>query len=350
MKARRGNAKFSVEDLRRVVGEGKRRPFYLLHGDEGFECETTGKWLIENLRPCTAADFNVDVFHGDNFVLEDFAKVYQSFPMMAEYRLVILKACDKLAQGVAKELAGLLDPPADTALLVVVGGKVDMRRVLFKLLAQEGCALEFRVPYDNQLPQWIRNYAASQGLGVEPEAVDLLHLYIGGNLRELASELEKLALYVGRGEKINRRAVEEVVGISRSTSIFELTDSIGQRNHGRSLDLMHKILEEGEEPTRAVAMITRHLQLLLKAQQLMRATVPREQMAEKMGVAPYFLKGYLEQAQNYATRRLWSGLAAVLDADVQLKSRGRKQERSIMDILLYRLCAPGGPPRVDRMS
>ena len=349
MNKRSNKKKFGPEDLRKEVDAGQRRRFYLLYGEENFERELTAEWLVDKLKPDVAADFNMDVFRGDEFVIEDFVKIYQSYPMMAEYRLVIIKACDKLSQGVVKDLATILETPADSTVLIAIGDKVDMRRAFFQLFSKQGHAVEFRVPFDNQLSQWIHNYAKRQALEIEPEAIDLLNVYIGNNLRELAGELEKLSIYAGQGKKINRTAVEEIVGISRNAGIFELTDFIGQRDHIRSLDLLHSFLDQGEEPTRAVAMIGRHLQLLLKAQDLMQTAVPREQMAQSLGIAPFFLNNYLQQAQNYVGHRLWYGLGAVLDADAQLKSKGRKQQRAIMDLLVYRLCASGRAPRVDRM-
>ena len=347
MNKRSNLKKLSFEELRKELNKGQQYPFYLLYGEEEYERELTAEWLIDKLRP-EAADFNVDIFRGDELITEDFVRIYQSYPMMATWRLAIIKACEKLPQGTVKDLAEIIEKPVETTKLIAIGDKLDMRRGFYQILSRQGRAVEFRVPYDNQMPQWINNCAKRLGLLVDPDAIDLLNRYIGNNLREIAGELEKLSIYVGEGKKIDRSAVEEVVGISRNASIFELTDYIGQRNHVRSLDLLHSFLDQGEEPTRAVAMIGRHFQLLLKTQQFMQEAVPREQIARNLGVAPFFLDSYLQQAQSYIRQRLWYGLGAVVEAEAQLKSKGRKQHRTIMDLLIYRLCAKGRSSRVDR--
>jgi len=346
-KGKRGGG-FTVADLREEIKSGKRAPFYLLHGDEDFERDGTCTWLVKALAPPAAVDFNMDVFHGDSFVVEDFLKVYQAYPMMAPHRLVILKNCEKLSLGSCKDLEGICNSPAETTLLIASGGKVDMRRKFYGELAKKGRAVEFRVPYDNKLPQWIHNYVRSVGLQIEPEAVDLLRLYIGANLRELAGEIDKLATFIGEDQCITRRAVEQVVGWSRNAGIFDLADAIGSQNHQRSLGLLHNLMAQGEDPGRTVAMITRHLRLLLKAQDLLKISLPREQMAAQMGVAPFFLKGYLEQARRHPARHLWDGLGALLEADVRLKSQSRRQQLAILDLLIHRLCASEGGVGVDR--
>jgi len=336
----RSRGGFGVDALRGEVEGGKRFPFYLLHGEEDFERDAACSWLMEVLAPDQAWDFNVDVFNGDDLDFRDVLSVYASYPMIASHRLVVLKACEKLSGEICKGLEGTVQSPVDTTALIAVGGKVDMRRSFFQGLAEKGRAVEFRVPYDNQVPQWIQRHARRRELAVEPEAVDLLRLYVGTNLRELASEIDKLSTFVGEGGRITREAVEQVVGASRSTSIFEFTDAIGVRDRRKALEFLHRLLDQGEQPARAVAMIARHFHLLLAAQRLMEQSLPRDRMAGQLGISPYFLKSYLDQARRYPGPELWTGLGALLEADSRLKSLGRRQERLVMDLLIQRLCSP----------
>ncbi len=334
--------------LRKEIKSGKRALFYLLHGDEDFERDNTCAWLTEELAPSSARDFNLDLFHGDNFVFEDFLKVYLAYPMMAAHRLVVLKGCEKLSAGDCKQLESIIEAPAETTLLIAVGGKVDLRRKFFGQMAKKGHALEFRVPFENRLPQWIQDFVRDQGMRIEPEAVDLLRLYIGPHLRELAGALDKLASFTEESKKITRRAVEQVVGVTRGAGIFELTDAIGYQNTQKSMHLLHSLMAHGEDSGRTIAMIGRHFRLLLRAQDLLKGRFSREQMAAHLGVAPFFLQGYLDQARRNSPQRLWEGLAALLEAEVRLRSRSRRQESTVMDLLVHRLCAGQGQNRVDR--
>lgn len=343
MSKTRNRRGYSPDDLRREVESGKRLPFYLLHGEEEFERDEICAWLTEALAPEQARDFNLDIFRADEFAFRDFHQVYSSYPMMASYRLLVLKGCEKLTGEHCKELEGIVDDPLETSLLIAVGGKIDQRRKFFQQLGKQGQAVEFRVPYDNQIPQWIQRYARRSGLTIEPEAGDLLRLLMGGSLRELVGEIAKLRTYVGEGHAITRQAVEQGAGDGRNISIFQLTDVIGRRDRRKSLELLHDLLDKGEEPSRALAMIYRHFQLLLKAQVLMGKGRPeRESMARNLGVSPYFVNTYIEQARAYPNAKLWAGMGALLEADSRLKSQGRRQERLVMDLLVERLCRPSG--------
>lgn len=335
--------RFTAKDLRTQLEGGARHPFYLLHGEEEYEREQACHWLVEYLRPAVAPEFNVDTFHADSLDISRFVDLYHAYPMMAEYRVLVIRGCEKLNAGHASALESLVADPVDGSIVIAVGGKVDMRRKLYRQMGARGCALEFRVPFDNQVPQWITRFASQRGIRLAPEAVHLLQLYAGTNLRELAGELEKLVTFVGEGTPITATHVEELVGASRGVSIFELTDAVGRLDHAKASELLHELLAQGEEPTRIVPMISRHMQLLLKTQQLERAGMPREEMARQLGISPFFLQGYRDQGRRVSSDILWRSMGILLDSDARLKSRGRRQQAPTMDLCLARISGSAAP-------
>lgn len=327
--------------LKRLIEQGERFPYYLLHGTEGFERDSTSSWLAAHVGPQAAKDFNVDVFHGDSLDPRRVLDTYFSYPVLASHRLVILKSCDKLAVEKCRALEPIVKNGVDTSVVLAVGEKIDLRRSLFRSFGQLGYAIEFKPPYDNQLPQWITRQGERSGIKLEAEAVEVLCLYVGSNLRELASEIEKLAVLTdaskGSSEgfpAISRQAVEEQVGLARQTSIFALTDAVGEGDRSLAIELTHALLEQGEEPIRIVAMLSRHLQILLRAKDLEQQQLPAPEVAKRLGVAPYFLTGYRQQARSQAAAALWQKLSRILAADSRIKSCGRSQQRTILDICL----------------
>ena len=324
-------------DLRRQVESGPRHPFYLLHGEENSERDNACTWLVETVGPDTARDFNLDVLYGNAFDPRGFLDIYHAYPMMSLRRLVLMKACDKLSADHCRAIEGIVEDPSETTVLIATGGRSDLRRKLWKQMSRQGLAVEFRKPYDNEIPQWIARYANSKGLSLEDGVADLLRLYVGSNLRELAGELEKLTTYVGLGETITRGALEELVGASRTTSIFELTDAVGQQRYPRAQELLHSLLAQGEDPVGMVPMISRHLQLLLKTQQLEQSRLSPRELSGELGISPFFLSSYRKQAASLERGALWDGLGILQRTDSQLKSLGRDQQQLGMDLALTEL-------------
>ena len=328
----------SPEQLLAEIAKGDVRPFYLLYGDEEYEREAFAASVIEALVPAQARDFNLDVLRAERLEVLDFFQVYETYPMMAESRLIVLREAEALTADQCRGLEHVFAVPVETSRLLVVGQKVDMRRKFFRELSRQGRALEFRPPYDNQVPQWIQRHAKRQEVQIEPAAIQLLSQYVGAKPRELVSEIEKLVSFAGVDQPITTSAVEQVAGITRGASVFDLADALGKGQGELAQKLLQKFLSQGEEPTRAVAMVTRHFQLLLKAKGLMDKSLPRDKIAAELGVAPFFLPGYLEQAQRRSASWLWAALSALKEADWRLKSQGRRQERLVLELLVAKLC------------
>ena len=328
----------SLEELRRAVETGERRGYYLLHGDEDFGRERMVSWLTDALAP-DAVDFNSTPFHGDRVETDEFLRVYYSYPMMSSHRLLVLKACDKLTVDQCRTFEQVIQNPSETSILLATGGKVDMRRKLFQQMARLGHSAEFRSPYDNRIGQWISGYAGELKVVIEPKAVDLLRLYIGNNLRELAGEIEKLQTYLGPGNPITADAVNDVVAASDSGGIFALADSIGGQDYPKCQRLLHDILARGEDPGRILAMVVRHYKLLLRTRDFMSgASNSRKELASHLGVAPFFVENYAEQASRYNSATLWRAMSDLLKADHRIRTLGRRQQVNIMEVMLFNLC------------
>ena len=326
----------SVETLRVETEGGKRWPFYLLSGEEDFERDNVCDWLIERLTPEAAPEFNLDVFHGDSFDPERLIDCYSAYPMLAGHRLVVLKNCERLSADQTKQLDSVVSNPQESSILLAVGGKIDMRRRFFQQLGKIGRRLEFKTPYPNQIPSWLAQHARGRGLKLDLEAAGLLSLYVGNNLRELANEVEKLSIFVGEGRAISREDVMNLVGISHAGGIFEFADTVGRQNYPEAQNMLQTLLAHGEEPLRILPMLSRHLQLLLKALDCTTAT--DSEAAARLGVSPFFVKSYREQASQFKADQLWTGLQLMLDADRLLKSRRRHQHAHILHLCISRLC------------
>jgi len=331
----------SPEELRSAIGKGVVHPVYLLYGLEEYGKEAFSQWLIDALAPAQARDFNMDTFRSDRFDPLDLLQIYESYPMLAERRLLVLRDCDQLSPDICRSLERVVDAPVETSCLVLIGGKVDMRRRLFKQISKVGEGIEFRPPYDREIPQWIQRQAKYKGVQIEPAAIDILRLYVGNSPRELVGELDKLITFIGEGKAITREAVEQVTAASRQVNVFELAEAVGGRNAAKAQVLLNRYLDQGEEPAKAIAMIVRHFNLLLRTQRHMAKGESKEQLAKALGVSPFFMGSYMEQARAYVPGSLWNSLSLLRSADWQLRTLGRRQERVLMDLLMVRLCSVG---------
>ncbi len=335
---RRQTGAVSSETLRSEVEHGPRLRFYLLSGEEEFERDETAAWLVSRLQPDAAPEFNTDLIYGDPLDSQRLLECYFAYPMLASHRLIILRKCERITADQCNQLDMIVSDPQETSTLIAVGGKVDMRRRLYQQMGKLGLHVEFKTPYQNQVPQWLIRHTRNRNLELEPEAASLLALYLGNNTRQLVSEIDKLSTYVGEGRPISARAVVELAGVSSAASVFELADSVGRQDYSTAQKMLQGMLSQGEEPLRILPMLSRHLQLLLKAKDLEDQRLSRPDMARQMKVPPSFLKSYRQQARQFTSDDLWTGMVILLEADRLFKSRRRSQHGKILQLCLQRLC------------
>jgi DNA polymerase-3 subunit delta len=80
-----------AKDLIGEIQRGKISPVYLLHGEETYLIEDTLAEMIEILAPKNVRDFNLDVFSDSNVSVNEILSMADTYPVMAERRVVVVK-------------------------------------------------------------------------------------------------------------------------------------------------------------------------------------------------------------------------------------------------------------------
>ncbi|MDA0747695.1 MAG: DNA polymerase III subunit delta [bacterium] len=321
------------DSVLQLAKKGEIAPLYLLHGAEELEKESALANLVETVVEPAARTFNLDIFRGEDLSVEDVVGRAASFPMMAPRRLVVIKRAERLNEPALRELLPFVENPSDTTVLIFTAEKFDARKKFFSELRKRAVVIEFKPPYDNEIPAWIQKRVSAQGKRIEPKAVTLLQLSAGSRPQELANEIEKLVIYTDTRDTITQEDVQSVTSTSRGTTVFELADAVGKQEPDTALAVLKQLLEQGENPVGVVAMLIRHIAILRKARWLQAQRLPRDELATQLKVPPFFLSGYLDQATLFSDQALWNAYEALLNADNQLKSRSRNTLLSLSQLI-----------------
>src|SRR5262249_38523001 len=113
----------------------------------------------------------------------------------------------------------------------------------------------------------VRRVASEFGKRVAPDAHQLIARRAGADTGMLASELEKLCVYVGERASIESADVRAVFRDMGEAWIFDFTGARAARRLGDALPLLRGLSEQGEPPLRLLAMISREIRLLLLARE-----------------------------------------------------------------------------------
>jgi DNA polymerase-3 subunit delta len=302
------------------IARGEIYPLYFFHGDETYLIDEAMVALEmaaigEGLR-----DFNLNTFYGQEADPSQIRDAVETLPMMSKVRLVVIKDAQELSEKDWDLLMPLIDEPVPSTALICIASKVDKRKKYMKRFLEGGIVIEFKRPFENQIPDWIRSIARKHDLKLGSDAVDLIHQLVGSNLSDINAEIKKLAGYVGEKKQAGVDEVLQVVSRVRLDSVFDLTDAIGQNDRVRALDCLVNLLENGQNEVGVLALISRHVRILKLVSDGLKEGLSGGRLSSRAGVAPYFLKSYVDQSQRWNVRKTETTFKALLDTDRALKS------------------------------
>ncbi|MAN25323.1 MAG: DNA polymerase III subunit delta [Gemmatimonadetes bacterium] len=329
----------NAEGLLLEAKNGKVSLVYVITGGDEVSRDKFFRKLVSFVVPDNVRDFNFNSYNPEGFDPISFKSTYESYPLMSPRRVLALHDCEKLDQASKEYLETILFNPIETSCILFVSEKVDFRLKLFKLASNVGSVIDFRVPYDKNLPQWIEMQARAIGIRLEPKAILRLQMYVGNSPGELVQELNKIAVCVSDKETVTEDLVRRFCSTTRGATVFELANAIGERNCQDALKLAETFLNTGNHPAIALKMIDRHYLLLLKAKAELEKGHGADEIAKVIGVHPFFARAYVDQSRSFSTSRIWRCLGILKEGDWQIRSYGRRLEKFVMDRMIVQLCA-----------
>jgi DNA polymerase III subunit delta len=322
-------------------------PVYYLFGEDDFLKERATRDLIEAAVDPTTRDFNLELRRANELDAETLDALLSTPPMLAERRVVVLRDVDKLKKSARTLLDRYLTRAAHDTVLVLVapsGAKAD------KTLSDRSTAVEFAPLTGDRLPRWVAYHAQHElGRTITPEAVTLLVEAVGGDLAQLAIELEKLASYAT--ETIDEHAVAEVVGVRRGESLGDLLDAVAAKDASTALGLIPIILQLPKTTAVSVVMAlsVQTLALGYAEAALAAGTSPRGLFNELMallkdtGAFPHrpwgeAVNAWTKHAARWTAAEIDDALHALLTADTALKETRLSSPEQLLATLVLALC------------
>ena len=203
------------------------RPIYYLMGEEPYYIDQITDFLLDNVLSEVEKDFNLDVLYGADVDVNTIINTARRYPMMSEYRLVVVKEA-QVVKGM-ENLSLYLQKPLNSTILVIChkNGTLDKRKKLASEISKVGVLFESKKLKDSQLPQFINNYIMQKGLTMDPKATEMMADFVGTDLSRMTGELDKLIITQPTGQtRITPEQIEKNIGISKDFNNIELRNAI----------------------------------------------------------------------------------------------------------------------------
>ncbi len=287
----------------------------------------------------------------------------QTLPFFGSGKVVWLQNCNFLgderaaSQAVTESLANLAqelkDFAWDNVRLLISAAKVDKRKVFYKAVDKIGKVESFAglsiddKDWADKAETWARKGIQERRKEISDEALAELINRVGPNARQLDSEVEKLALYVGDRENIEFDDVASICSRNKAAKAFALGDALGDRDLPRLLRRLDEELWEVKlDPQRSeigllYGLISKVRALIMLKEMLREGwikpemdytrfkaqleRVPQNELPEDrrfnpLSINPYVLYKALPQAKRYSQAELIRAMELLFECNRRLVS------------------------------
>jgi len=346
-------------------------PVALVCGDEEFAVKERARQLYQNwTKELGGMDHEViDAAIGNSSealkVISKLREALQTLPFFGSGKVIWLKDCNFLGDERAAQTQIVANALADLAQelkgfswksvrLIVSAGKVDKRKVLFKLLDKIGSVETFAglsvddKDWLNQAEMWARRGLEARAKKISEEALAELLARIGPNARQLDSEIEKLAIYVGERKQIALTDVAAVCARNKLARSFALGDALGDRDLTGVLRRLDEAFWEmqfnkGKSEIGLLYGLISKVRVMLLLKEMVREALvkadadygrfksqlerippdkfPSDRRFNPLAMHPWMLHRALGQSKNYSTAELVGAIDLLLACNQRLVSR-----------------------------
>jgi DNA polymerase-3 subunit delta len=332
--------------LAEIASPATLRPGYVLLGDEAFLYQRCRQGVLAALAPEGARDFSLHDLDLAETSIFDILDRAQTPSLMAPFQVLFIRGLKNLyGRGSKKEEFAAIDAyfrsPNPQAVLLFVADHLripaDLRRMDYQDKERydriretlgDWCGfVELARVEEGDAIKWVIAQAEARGTRFDADAARELVDALGADMMMVASEFEKLCLYVEGKGRITLGDVETMVLAAKQRSLYELTDAISQRDRTRALLLLHGLLNASDGGEDAAIG---HLYMLARTFRQMLIILEKNVRDSRaiwavlwqgFRMPPFAAEDLIRQARRYKSRReLTRALRLVARADLELRS------------------------------
>jgi DNA polymerase-3 subunit gamma/tau len=255
---------------------------YIFSGVRGVGKTTTARILAKALNcmkgpeqaPCNECASCLEITSGNSLdVLEIDAASNRGIDQIRElremvryaaagghYKVVILDEAHQLTDEASNALLKTLEEPPDKVVFILATTASEKLSDTIRSRAQH---FQFRALSFGEIGAALQNIAKSENLKIDTGALAVLARAAEGSLRDSLSLLEQAIAYCG--DEITDNAVRELLGVVAEDVLDDLVDAIRTQSSEKALQLVHRLIAEGQNLQHFCREAIRHFRNLLMA-------------------------------------------------------------------------------------
>ncbi len=313
------------------------KPAYLIHGDDIAKIDETRTRLRKRAEDEGGAA-SLEIFEpAENRGSADADALVEAISAMSlipTRRYLLADHIEKWGKRQAERVTeAVLGAPPDTTIVLIARGKVpaDMAKAVKKV---GGDVLSFSAPSAQELPTHLIRLAAARDFELTPEAARFLISHLGTNLTRLSNELDRLALWAGRGGRVEGDDLDEMVSDATETSNFALGDALVAGDRIRALLIAEGLISQGSTAGSAVYPTSTSVRRANKALSLLEAGRAPNQIERELSMPPFLARKLINSLSGASVGGMRDATIAMADLEIWTRGGAEYPDELALDLAL----------------
>ena len=320
-----------------TVSNKRLLPGYLVVGEDQVKSEEVMSRLIRRLETSGMLDFNLDQrIVGDVENISDLLCSLNTFPVGADFRLVILKDCPAVPRKDFSEmLIEYLKKPCETTVCLLVAKKLAKNTRLYKAFDKLGnqsiISCEKRKSWD--MPNWVRDRAVFYGRTINEAAAAELVGRVGDSTSMLDNELKRVIELTNK-DPITQQDIEHWVNHTAEVKPWDIADAVAQRNLSKAYELL-KYSKPGSEIV-IHKMIVDRLRKLIYVKACLNRNCPNQIPILLEERRSFIINKFKNWSSKFTMDELEEALKGAIDVELAIK--GSESEDVALRLWISNIC------------
>jgi len=238
------------------------KSIYLFAGSEEFLIDQAIQQATSHWLPEDATGFGKERVDFDADSVDAVLEALRTPPFMGGRKVLRVDHAGALSSTDQTTVAEALSSVGPDVGVILVWGKEwrqrdDLKKPLIEAVLRLGDVVVFWPLFPDQARRWVLSRATYYRKGLDDEAAGWLLSQVGENLQALDQELAKCSLYVGERPNMTLTDLQASFGYERASSPFDWVAAIRRHDGAEATRILERLREEGEEPIRLLALLSR---------------------------------------------------------------------------------------------
>ena len=336
------------KELSLLLNSNSTPRIVFIYGAEEFLIEMALNSFLNKFYPNRDKDYNFNKFHTDDIDLNSVLDYCNSYSLLSDENIVLVKGFENYFKGRAKKndptlkrLVEYIKDPSDSTVLILtclnedlVKGKAKVASEPFKSLLSNAYCVPYQKIYPNQFNLWIRDEFSKRKKSISEKGIYLILSQTQQNLRDIYNQIEKIDSYFINSNQIPDEEIADIVGQSREYNVFELQKSVSNRNINSSLEICDNIMNTSDDSIKIIAILFMFFKNLLKYYEVSRKAISKYDIARSLGINPFFLDDYSIASKKYNPSEVEEIFLFLLKYDQIFKTSSTNQKVMMTELMI----------------